>query len=447
MSVFHIAAMPEKGPGQRGVVADMALSPGDTVFIEQKPLVCAPLLHTRDYFKMCDQCLRSMERPDHMLARLAGLPADQVKLNCLNEYRKYCMETTAANADPVDAAVGFVFDPLNPQPVACPHCPLEVYCSPSCRQMAWDQHHRYLCPRTPNPAPDCAYLALANLWKGFHPPPEDTSPFLVARIICHIRGQMELGASFETAAAPFMDFMRAPQTTEGESALQRLFLNTSTQNNGSSSSAAPTTLHEVHAALVNLVAHPSLPPQLLTFEAFLDLFGLVALNAQGIGTSAWDLYQIFLSSVNSPTAQSDMDTAEALDSLVEEVSAPFLRAEGSGLFPIHRLLNHSCNPNAECKFESLEKGYVLRIAVKRPIARGEEITIGYIEDEDCEDCEDKEWEDADGDAEDAEDAEMEVEEVGEERPGEERRRQLKRYYMFDCRCERCVEELKGDGGM
>lgn len=466
---FHVAVTPEKGPAERGIIADSPFKPDDTIFWEKRPLVAAPFQWTRDYFPMCDHCLRSMERPDAMLARLAGLPKEQIQLKCLDAYRAKVIAhnnadpAAAAGGEPSDASIGFTFEPLDPKPVPCPHCPLEAYCSPSCRQLAWNQHHRYLCPRDPHPSSNSPYVALANMWKEFHPPPEATTPFLVARIICHIRGQIEQGVSLEVAAAPYMDFKRAPTTPEGESSLHRLFMNSPTgqHTNGSSSSSSsaatpPTSLQEVHAALVRLLGDPAVPPELLTYSAFLDIFGLIALNGQGIGTSALDNYQLFLRSLGgSPDAASDLETIEALDSLIEEHSAPYLRAEGSGLFPTHRFLNHSCSPNAEIRFESDGKGYELKVVATKDIAPGQEITIAYLDDEDCDDDDcghdhgngngdgDGDWEDMDGDAAEVveDDEEMDEEEDG-ERQGDERRRQLKQFYLFDCRCERCVEELK-----
>jgi hypothetical protein len=435
---FHVTVIASKGADERGVIADSPFLPGDTVFLENRPLVAAPFTWTRDYFPMCDHCLRSMERPDAMLARLAGLPKDNIALKCLPAYREKVL-ASASNSDS--------FDPSNPLPVPCPHCPLEVYCSPSCRQLAWDQHHRFTCPHSSNPAPDTPYLALANLWKEFHPPPEATTPFLIVRMICDIRGKIEAEMTFEEAAAPYMDFKRAPATSEGESSLHRLFMNSpaNDQSNGSSSSA-PTTLQEIHAAVVRLVGHPSLPEQLLSYTAFLDLFGLVALNAQGIGTSSLDNYQLFLRSLGTPEAEADMGTIEACGEMIDEVSAPYLRAEGSGLYALHRFLNHSCQPNCEIRFEGDGKGFELAVVSKRPVGPGEELTIGYLDDEDCddEDCghdhDGGEWEDlGDGEA----DEEMD-EGDEEERAGDERRRQLKKFYLFDCRCEVCVEELKAE---
>ncbi|KAI9004387.1 hypothetical protein DFJ74DRAFT_693219 [Hyaloraphidium curvatum] len=453
---FHVAVTPEKGRDERGIIADRAFSPGETILFEARPLVAAPFHWTAVYFPMCSHCCRSMERPDRMLARLAGVSADQVRLGCLHGFREHVMkENAASGADPVDAAAGFAFDPLNPVPVPCTSCPLETYCSPSCRQLAWDQHHRFLCPRKPIPGKDDPYVALVEMWKELHPPPEATTPMLVARIVCDIRGRMEAGASFAEAAAPFADFKRAPPGPVGDSAIYRLFLNTPNPA-ASSSSGRPNILEDVHAALVRLVDHPSLPRELVSFQAFLDLLGVVALNGQGVGTSALDNYRIFLGANPSPAASADLEAIDALAPFVEEVSAPFLRAEGSALYATHRFLNHSCDPNAECRFEGPGKGYEVRVVCKRPIALGEEVTIAYLEegDEDemgcgdsCADDHEHEWEDVDGDeamdeGEDGEESEGDGDgEAAEERPGEERRRQLRKYYLFDCRCPLCIREL------
>lgn len=73
---------------------------------------------------------------------------------------------------------------------------------------------------------------------------------------------------------------------------------------------------------------------------------------------------------------------------------------GCGLYLEAATANHSCNPNASQSFD----GRTLSLRCTRPIAVGEEVTIGITEMH---------------------------------RPGEARRQALRTSYFFECRCERC----------
>jgi hypothetical protein len=84
------------------------------------------------------------------------------------------------------------------------------------------------------------------------------------------------------------------------------------------------------------------------------------------------------------------------------------RTEGNALFVVHSCLNHSCRPNAQV-VGGLKDCLDARIKVEaiRPIVKGEEVTISYIDTR---------------------------------LPTEERRKTLKACYGFECRCQRCIEE-------
>lgn len=83
---------------------------------------------------------------------------------------------------------------------------------------------------------------------------------------------------------------------------------------------------------------------------------------------------------------------------------------GCGLYLEAAPANHSCSPNASQSFD----GKTLSLRCTRPIARGEEITIGITQIQ---------------------------------RPGPVRRESLRSNYFFECRCERCAhDEPRTDGG-
>ncbi|KAL5573268.1 hypothetical protein UlMin_022865 [Ulmus minor] len=98
----------------------------------------------------------------------------------------------------------------------------------------------------------------------------------------------------------------------------------------------------------------------------------------------------------------------------EEITRPFLEAlgedysvcsQGTAFFPLQSCMNHSCSPNAKAfKREEDRDGQAIILALK-PIRRGDEVTISYVD---------------------------------EELPFEERQALLADY-GFKCRCPKCLE--------
>ncbi|CAA6658308.1 unnamed protein product [Spirodela intermedia] len=109
------------------------------------------------------------------------------------------------------------------------------------------------------------------------------------------------------------------------------------------------------------------------------------------------------------------DLPSSLKTEAERLTRPFLDAlgddysvccEGSAFFPLQSCMNHSCCPNAKAFKREEDKDGQATIIALRPIAKGEEVTISYID---------------------------------EELPYEERQALLVDY-GFECRCPRCLEE-------
>lgn len=96
---------------QRGLVAQVPIPSGSVIFSEQ-PLVCSQYLFNKDYFPSCSHCLKSLEAPNVMLTRLAGIQNDGLvnEMPFLNEFM-----AIPGNATP---EISF-----------CGHCRREMYCS------------------------------------------------------------------------------------------------------------------------------------------------------------------------------------------------------------------------------------------------------------------------------------------------------------------------------
>ncbi|CAO2036612.1 unnamed protein product, partial [Urochloa humidicola] len=71
-------------------------------------------------------------------------------------------------------------------------------------------------------------------------------------------------------------------------------------------------------------------------------------------------------------------TGPFLDALGEDYSVP---CEGTAFFPLQSCMNHSCCPNAKAfKRDEDKDGHAVILAL-RPISKGEEITISYIDED------------------------------------------------------------------
>ncbi|KAI0082448.1 MAS20-domain-containing protein, partial [Panus rudis PR-1116 ss-1] len=94
------------------------------------------------------------------------------------------------------------------------------------------------------------------------------------------------------------------------------------------------------------------------------------------------------------------------------------RQIGSGLYFVSSYISHSCSPNSRPSFSSGTSE--LQLIASRPIKKGEELTVAYV---------------------DVNQHEGETAEEARRR----RRYELARGWRFKCECERCVSEQKTDG--
>eukprot|EP01102_Stenamoeba_stenopodia_P004764 TRINITY_DN1511_c0_g1_i1.p1 TRINITY_DN1511_c0_g1~~TRINITY_DN1511_c0_g1_i1.p1 ORF type:complete len:466 (-),score=157.01 TRINITY_DN1511_c0_g1_i1:1058-2407(-) len=83
---------------------------------------------------------------------------------------------------------------------------------------------------------------------------------------------------------------------------------------------------------------------------------------------------------------------------------PSMRQRGIGVYVSPSFMNHDCNPNVNLKRYSTS---LLEFCAARPIKKGEEITISYVDTSE----------------------ELDV-----------RRQKLRSTYLFLCRCQRCIDE-------
>ena len=93
---------------ERGLITCTDKSAG-SILLRDTPLINAQFLFNKHFFRACSQCLKSLERPDVMLKRLAGL-GEVPELPLMEEY---------LSSGPNESGGG----------VTCLNCFDELYCS------------------------------------------------------------------------------------------------------------------------------------------------------------------------------------------------------------------------------------------------------------------------------------------------------------------------------
>uniref|UniRef100_A0A0A9WCY4 SET and MYND domain-containing protein 5 n=2 Tax=Lygus hesperus TaxID=30085 RepID=A0A0A9WCY4_LYGHE len=270
--------------------------------------------------------------------------------------------------------------------VFCESCGVG-FCSEGCKTLAEQQYHSLLCPgKLP------AMVHLVETWKRMHYPPETTSISLIARIIAMV----ETAADRESLVQSLMSFSH--EATDESSGLCLL--------QGKDDEDKIKTLQ----ALIQETIPINHAQSFVSEEGLRSLFALIGRNGQGIGTSVFSEWVKFVEKKEMSTEERDsvdsfIDTAYA--NMNEHVGS-FLNCEGSGLYKLQRCVNHSCEPNARINFPRSDHTLVLEAT--RPIAPGDEICISYLD------------------------------ECMLERSRHTRNKTLKEFYLFECKCDKCIAQ-------
>ncbi|CAN6457989.1 unnamed protein product [Victoria cruziana] len=144
---------------------------------------------------------------------------------------------------------------------------------------------------------------------------------------------------------------------------------------------------------------------LFSLEIYGHIIGMFELNNLGlVVASPVEDYFIYISDLPPfEMEEAEKFTRPLLDTLGDDYA---ISCEGTAFFPIHSCMNHSCCPNTKAFKRDEDKDGQATIIAVRPISRGEEVTISYI-DEDL--------------------------------PYEDRQASLADY-GFQCKCPKCLEE-------
>ncbi|KAK3404552.1 hypothetical protein EUGRSUZ_K00860 [Eucalyptus grandis] len=161
-----------------------------------------------------------------------------------------------------------------------------------------------------------------------------------------------------------------------------------------------TSLQLLKAAIFDKECEP-----LFSLDIYGQIIGMFELNNLDlVVASPVEDYFLYIDDLPSPEKEEAKKVSQPyLDALGDEYA---LCCEGTAFFPFQSCMNHSCHPNAKAfKREEDRDGQATIVALK-PISKGEEVTISYIE---------------------------------EDLPFEERQALLADY-GFECKCVKCQEE-------
>jgi len=357
-------------PKGKGLFAVKPLKAGDVIF-EESPLVCCQFAWNAAYgYLACDFCMRPLEGAEENIRRLAG------KKDLVLPYPHCCPTNRESHTQ-------------------CPLCGVQ-YCSSICRDKAWSQYHKTLCLKSHSPDPNHPLERLNESWKYMHFPPETASVMILARMIATVQQADDPASALDL----FMQFCHRTVNEEEEIAHKLL---------GEHFRGQLQTLRELMAQAL----YSDAVQQWLLPDGFQSLVALVGMNGQGVGTSPFSEWVKKVSELHLP-----VDEKQQLDSFIDqvyedlnEVVGSFLNSEGSALYALQSVCNHSCDPNAMPSFP--HSNFQLVMSAVRDIAPGDEILISYLDD------------------------------CVLERSRHSRQKILRENYLFTCHCPKC-EAQAGD---
>jgi hypothetical protein len=267
-----------------------------------------------------------------------------------------------------------------------------------CKLAADNLYHKSLCLGNNAENLDHPINSINEVWKKTHYPPETATVWLPLRILAMIKQAKDKQAIISS----IRDFVGCPVSNEGSDKISHKIL-------GEGFAQQLAKLREMF-----LKYFPADDPDIGTFltkEGFQNLFTVIGMNSQGIGTSAFAEWVKKVSDL-----EIEDDKKENLDELIddlynnlEETAGQFLNNEGSGLFQLQSKINHSCDPNAEIRFPY--SNHILHVVALKPITAGDEICISYLDA-----CQI-------------------------DRSRHSRQKHLMENYVFVCQCEKCAEQV------
>ncbi|XP_055550586.1 histone-lysine N-trimethyltransferase SMYD5 [Wyeomyia smithii] len=369
MPAFEIRITEKKG---KSLFASSQIKAGSVIF-EEAPLISSQFSWNAVYgYLACEFCLRPLETAESNVRRLT------------NDYTISLPHLECCQ----------IQEELSKH-VKCPNC-FEMYCSEECLQSALDNYHKVLCLGANRNDTNHPNNALVEFWKKTHYPPETSSIMLVIKII----GMFKQTNDAQRLRSQFSQFLS--QTENQDLMIFHKML-------GENFSQQIEQLYELICDAFDPSSDERL--QWLTLSGFKSLLALIGTNGQGIGTSSFADWVRNVSDLALTEEQRESldELIDRLYSKLDEVAGSFLNNEGSALYSTQSKINHSCVPNAECRFPY--SNHHLQLTAICNIEPGQEICISYLD------------------------------ECALERSRHSRQKILSENYLFHCQCEKCENQI------
>lgn len=252
------------------------------------------------------------------------------------------------------------------QVTPCPHCNEVFYCDQDCQEKSFVSHHRLLC-KILNPQ----IIALldetekklkehAKKSPNFQGFGSVTDPLMMCRIWARI-----ICSALDVRGSPIEEKDEAMERTKNE------FSYVGTGQNGAIAAKCTTLREKLHEIFNNKFIDVHLAVDEKEFEA---RYFEINCNSQLFQPKS--NYEMLLTHLGY-----EGNFLEAsVKSLLKSTPPP--PAVFSGLFELHHLLNHSCNPNCAVSSmgEHIKNKPGLKVFNRRPLKSGEELAISYIDE-------------------------------------------------------------------
>jgi len=271
--------------------------------------------------------------------------------------------------------------------VPCNGCKFEEYCSERCRDLSWDTYHKITCPGTNRSAEEVHIYcrAMRTRSRGEIPPSNTATPMILTRLWAIVMSKA-LKMAGDGKKPSVEQITEAMETFRG-------FVGCDVSGYAQNS-----------RILVNMIqkvfTDKSLPIKFgISDEEFEWRYSQTAINCQEFRPPTHN-YKLFRDSLRE---SKDFDEKKHEKLLTLTDKDPVF----SGMFALHACLNHSCGYNCRVVADFIEDRVGIIVQALRPIKKGEQLTIRYIDVN---------------------------------QPKRKRRQTLLRGWGFECMCERCQFE-------
>ncbi|KAI2807699.1 SET and MYND domain-containing protein 5 [Blomia tropicalis] len=327
--------------GKPGLFATSSIYTGESI-LEERPLIGSQFIWNAEYkYDACQYCLQPLQTAEEVVQHLTGNVEQKLP------YLQQCCTIDRSKHVTCDCG--------------------ERYCSLECRQYAWDTYHQVLCTAANHQSGNNLKQSIKKLcefWKNCHFPPETISIMLLVKLFAKIK----LATNREELISKIQQFGKFSESYRdlimnkllGDRYLDKII---------------------IIRDMVGQIIYELYFDQFLSDQSFVHFFALIVYHARAISTNSFTTWSENVERLvaNDPSETNQVDLLiENLYKKMQDIHGPFINCEGSGLYELSSMINHSCQPNAEICFPF--NNHVLAIKALEPIEPEQEITISYLDE-------------------------------------------------------------------